>query len=78
VAALRLAFNPAWRCLRRSRRRGSGGKDQEDRSGRAGSLAADIELIDGTARIVGTDRGVDFAAIAKAAKNPEDLKGQGN
>ena len=39
--------------------------------------AADIELIDGTARIVGTDRALDFAAIAKAAKNPEDLKGFG-
>ncbi|MGE0281243.1 MAG: xanthine dehydrogenase family protein molybdopterin-binding subunit [Rhizobiaceae bacterium] len=40
--------------------------------------AADIELVDGTARIVGTDRSMDFAAIAKAAKNPDDLKGQGN
>lgn len=39
--------------------------------------AADIELIDGTARIVGTDRALDFASIAKAAKNPEDLKGFG-
>ncbi len=39
--------------------------------------AADIELIDGTARIVGTDRALDFAAIAKAAKNPDDLKGFG-
>ncbi len=41
------------------------------------AAAADIELIDGTARIVGTDRSVDFATIAKAAKNPEDLKGFG-
>ncbi len=39
--------------------------------------AADIELIDGTARIVGTDRSLDFASIAKAARNPEDLKGFG-
>jgi len=39
--------------------------------------AADIELVDGTARIVGTDRSLDFAAIAKAAKSPDDLKGFG-
>ena len=39
--------------------------------------AADIELVDGTARIVGTDRSMDYAAIAKAAKNPDDLKGFG-
>jgi carbon-monoxide dehydrogenase large subunit len=39
--------------------------------------AADIELVDGTARIVGTDRQMDFAALAKAAKQPEDLKGLG-
>ncbi|MDH6230048.1 carbon-monoxide dehydrogenase large subunit [Mesorhizobium soli] len=39
--------------------------------------AADIELIDGTARIVGTDRSIGFADIAKAAKRPEDLKGSG-
>mgnify|MGYP001164714113 FL=1 len=39
--------------------------------------ADDIELIDGTARIVGTDRALDFSAIAKAAKNPDDLKGFG-
>jgi len=37
----------------------------------------DIELIDGIARIVGTDRSMDFATIAKAAKQPEDLKGFG-
>ncbi|MCT7376041.1 xanthine dehydrogenase family protein molybdopterin-binding subunit [Chelativorans salis] len=39
---------------------------------------ADIELVDGTARIVGTDRAMDFAAIAKAAKNPDDIKGLGD
>jgi carbon-monoxide dehydrogenase large subunit len=39
--------------------------------------AADIELSDGSARIVGTDRTIDFAAIAKAARNPGDLKGFG-
>ena len=38
---------------------------------------ADIELEDGVARIVGTDRAIDFAAIAKAAKSPEDIKGFG-
>ena len=38
---------------------------------------ADIELEDGVARIVGTDRAIDFAAIAKAAKSPEDVKGFG-
>lgn len=39
--------------------------------------AADIELTEGEARIVGTDRSMSFAAIAKAAKDPEDLKGFG-
>jgi carbon-monoxide dehydrogenase large subunit len=39
---------------------------------------ADIELVDGTARIVGTDRVMDFGEIAKAAKNPDDLKGVGD
>ncbi len=39
--------------------------------------AADIELEEGVARIVGTDRQIDFAAIARAAKDPEDLKGFG-
>jgi carbon-monoxide dehydrogenase large subunit len=39
--------------------------------------AGDIELVGGVARIVGTDRVIDFAAIAKAAKAPEDLKGFG-
>ncbi|MHB2265882.1 xanthine dehydrogenase family protein molybdopterin-binding subunit [Aliihoeflea sp. PC F10.4] len=37
----------------------------------------DIELADGTARIVGTDRVIDFAALAGAAKNESDLKGFG-
>ncbi len=37
----------------------------------------DIELVDGVARIVGTDRVLDFAAVASAAKNPDDLKGFG-
>jgi carbon-monoxide dehydrogenase large subunit len=37
----------------------------------------DIELDDGVARIVGTDRRITFADIAKAAKDPEDLKGIG-
>ncbi len=39
--------------------------------------AADIELENGSARIVGTDRSITFAAIAKAAKQPDDLKGFG-
>jgi len=39
--------------------------------------SADIELADGTARIVGTDRVIDFAGIARAAKNESDLKGVG-
>lgn len=39
--------------------------------------AGDIELVDGTARIVGTDRVIDFSAIARAAKTPDDLKGFG-
>lgn len=39
--------------------------------------AADIELVDGTARIVGTDRTIGFADIARAAKEPDDLKGFG-
>ncbi|MFC6487999.1 xanthine dehydrogenase family protein molybdopterin-binding subunit [Nitratireductor sp. GCM10026969] len=42
------------------------------------AAAADIELVEGTARIVGTDRAMDFASIAKAAKNPDDLKGEGD
>jgi carbon-monoxide dehydrogenase large subunit len=39
--------------------------------------AGDIELAGGMARIVGTDRAIDFSAIAKAAKKPEDLQGFG-
>jgi carbon-monoxide dehydrogenase large subunit len=37
----------------------------------------DIELQEGSARIVGTDRSMTFAEIAKAAKQPEDLQGRG-
>ncbi|EHK53493.1 xanthine dehydrogenase family protein molybdopterin-binding subunit, partial [Allomesorhizobium alhagi] len=39
--------------------------------------AADIELVDGSARIVGTDSSISFADVAKAAKQPEDLTGFG-
>lgn len=39
--------------------------------------AGDIELVDGTARIVGTDRALSFADVAKAAKQPADLEGFG-
>ena len=39
--------------------------------------AADIELVDGTARIVGTDRRISFADVAMAAKQPADLQGFG-
>ncbi|MDJ0615048.1 MAG: xanthine dehydrogenase family protein molybdopterin-binding subunit [Rhizobiaceae bacterium] len=39
--------------------------------------AADIELEDGEARIVGTDRVISFADIAAAAKDPDELKGEG-
>jgi len=38
---------------------------------------ADIELADGEARIVGTDRRIDFVGIARAAKTPNDLKAFG-
>lgn len=34
----------------------------------------DIELVDGEARIVGTDRAVSYADVARAATDPEDLK----
>ncbi len=34
----------------------------------------DIELADGAARIVGTDRSMDFSALHRAAKRPDDLK----
>ncbi len=37
----------------------------------------DIELRDGSARIVGTDRSMSYAEVAKAAKKPEDLQGMG-
>ena len=37
----------------------------------------DIELVDGDAVIAGTDRRIDFASVARAAKSPEDLKGEG-
>lgn len=39
--------------------------------------AADIELQNGEARIVGTDRAIGFSALATAAKDPEDLKAVG-
>ncbi|WP_442578488.1 xanthine dehydrogenase family protein molybdopterin-binding subunit [Mesorhizobium sp. ASY16-5R] len=39
--------------------------------------ADDIELVSGEARIVGTDRAIDFPALAKAAKKPEDISGFG-
>jgi carbon-monoxide dehydrogenase large subunit len=39
---------------------------------------ADIELADGEARVVGTDRTISFADIAKAAKSPEDVTGMGD
>jgi aerobic carbon-monoxide dehydrogenase large subunit len=41
------------------------------------AAAADIELAEGTARIVGTDRSIDFAALARAAKSEDDVKGFG-
>jgi carbon-monoxide dehydrogenase large subunit len=37
----------------------------------------DLELVDGAARIVGTDREISFASIAEAAENPEDVSGFG-
>jgi aerobic carbon-monoxide dehydrogenase large subunit len=37
------------------------------------AASGDIELVNGSARIVGTDRHLSFAAIARAAKSPEDL-----
>lgn len=40
--------------------------------------AADIELVDGEARIVGTDRSISFAELAQAAKKPEDVEGFGD
>ncbi len=38
----------------------------------------DIELADGVARIVGTDREIDFASLHRAAKTPDDVKADGN
>ena len=38
---------------------------------------ADIELVGGSARIVGTDRAMSFGEIAAAAKSPDDIKGFG-
>ncbi|MBO6899737.1 MAG: xanthine dehydrogenase family protein molybdopterin-binding subunit [Rhizobiaceae bacterium] len=38
---------------------------------------ADIELADGEARVVGTDRKVSFADIAQAAASADDVTGQG-
>ena len=42
------------------------------------AAAADIELADGSAQIVGTDRTIGFSDIARAARAPEDLRGFGN
>ncbi|MGF7007389.1 xanthine dehydrogenase family protein molybdopterin-binding subunit [Aminobacter sp. BE322] len=39
--------------------------------------AADIELGNGEARIVGTDRVISFAGLHAAAKNPDDIKAMG-
>ncbi len=39
--------------------------------------AADIELDNGEAKIVGTDRTISFADIAAAANDPEDIKAEG-
>lgn len=36
--------------------------------------AGDIELVDGEARIVGTDRKITYGDLAKAAKSPEDVR----
>ncbi len=38
----------------------------------------DIELVDGEARIVGTDRRIEYAAVAQAAKDKEMLKAVGD
>jgi carbon-monoxide dehydrogenase large subunit len=39
------------------------------------AAAADIELVDGAARIVGTDRVISYADMAKAAKTDDDRTG---
>jgi carbon-monoxide dehydrogenase large subunit len=57
----------------------------QDLAGKLRRLAADqleasfedIELSAGEARIVGTDRVIDFKALAAAAPTPDDLKGAG-
>ncbi|MBO0661857.1 xanthine dehydrogenase family protein molybdopterin-binding subunit [Jiella sp. MQZ9-1] len=41
------------------------------------AAVADIELEGGLARVAGTDRTIDFAALAKAAKSADDLKATG-
>jgi carbon-monoxide dehydrogenase large subunit len=38
----------------------------------------DIELADGVARVVGTDREIDFPSLYRAAKTPDDVKADGN
>ncbi len=38
---------------------------------------ADIELVDGVARIVGTDRRMSFSDVARQARSPDDLKAIG-
>ncbi len=38
--------------------------------------AGDIELVDGEARIVGTDRKISYADLARAAKSADDLKAE--
>jgi len=38
----------------------------------------DIELVDGMARVAGTDRFVTFVELAAKAKDPEDLKAEGD
>ena len=38
--------------------------------------AGDIELVDGQARIVGTDRSMTYADLARAARSAEDLKAE--
>ncbi|TFF20582.1 xanthine dehydrogenase family protein molybdopterin-binding subunit [Jiella endophytica] len=41
------------------------------------AAAADIEIEGGFARVAGTDRAIDFAALAAAAKSADDLKASG-
>ncbi len=42
------------------------------------AAAEDIELVDGFARIAGTDRQISFADVANAANNPQDLIAHGD